>query len=175
MEMPPSSSPMTARTVVMVVLRLFALYWAITAVPTFFFQTAWNVRQGLDMLFLSGLTLVILLGLTVGCWFVAPAIARWITRRDDLVVQISGLTLEDLFAFGFIFVGLWFVLGAIGRCVWYLYFYWLFVAAPPAQQQYLTAPDSDWIIYLVQLLVAGIVLFNARKWAGKLLRWQKSE
>ena len=171
---------MTASTVVMIVLRLFALYWAETMVP-FVQQVAYQMgslsRSStgdvlVGQLIVSGLLLVIFLGIIVGCWTAAPALARWITRKDDPIVQISGLTLEDLFAFGFIFVGLWFALGAVGRCVWYLYHYWTFAVATSVRQQYLTAPGSEWIIWLVQLLVAGVLLFNARKLAGKLLRSQ---
>ena len=59
------------------------------------------------------MTLVFACILAVALWKVAPLLARLVVGKHDIAVQLTGLSLEDLYRFAFVFLGLYFALSSL--------------------------------------------------------------
>jgi hypothetical protein len=105
----------TLRILVVIALRFYAIYFLVVlvgALPTFisFAGVAPELRGGEYV----GLGAYLILAL--GLWFAANRLAGGIVREFDSSVQLH-LTLEDAYAFAFVFLGLYFFLSSVASAV----------------------------------------------------------
>lgn len=161
---------MPLRSIIVIVTRLFALNWLLTAVPLLLSATATPLPH--DRHSSAVLTLyapgVLLLIFAAGLWVLTPAIARLVSRGVDARVSIGSLSRSDLYSFAFVFLGLFFMLSSFGDAInWIHYFVTVshqgLTRDPRVQNLYrLTRPCLTFVAGLVSLL-------GAPRWTKKLV------
>ena len=107
--------------------------------------------------------------LAVASWFAGPLLSRLITRCYDTTIAISGLSLEDLYTFAFVFLGLYFVLSSIAPSLNWIH-YFLAVGSLPNP-----VADQRKSVYqlsssLITLFAGFTVMLPTRRWARRLVR-----
>jgi hypothetical protein len=110
---------MPLSSIVVIVIRLFALNWLLTSVPLFLAATASPLRHDLNM---AGVLMlyapsVLLLILAAVLWILASAIARLVSRGVDTTVTVGALSRADLYSFAFVFLGLFFILSSFADVI----------------------------------------------------------
>jgi hypothetical protein len=159
---------MPLSSIVGIVIRVFALIWGVHALNLILAVAAAATRHrdsGGLMNFASGLT--VLFG-AVGIWYLAPHIARLVTRPADASVNVGGLSRSDLYSFAFVFLGLYFILSSIADVMdWVHYFTTVSKDDPrndPSIQNFydLTRP-------CLTLLAGLLSLLGAPRWTKKLV------
>jgi hypothetical protein len=118
---------MPLSSIVVIVIRLFALNWLLTAIPLLLSAEATSPPDGrngvpLLMLYVPSVVLVILAAV---CWILAPAVARLVSRGVDSTVNIGGLSRSDLYHFAFVFLGLFFILSSFADVINWLHYFTL--------------------------------------------------
>lgn len=106
-------------------------------------------------------------------WWLAPVIARLVTRHHDGEVAIGALSRLDLYSFAFVFLGLYFILISIAPSLNWLH-YFLKISAVGSQSE---AERSfyDLATHLVTLIFGLLTLLPAHRWARKLLAKERRE
>ena len=106
---------MTFRILVVIALRFYAIYFAVTLValmPTLvLFGDAAPQYRSTEIIVLVGYLLM-----APALWFTAHWLAKSIVREFDSTVQFQ-MTFENAVAFAFVFLGLYFFLTSIGGAV----------------------------------------------------------
>ena len=102
-----SSDPMPLQSIIVIVLRLFAIQWFFTSlvsIVTLWGNTPWrmSVFPSICWLVAGGIT-----------WFLSQPLSRFVTKGYDATVNFQGLTRLDLYSYSFVFVGLGFFLRGI--------------------------------------------------------------
>ncbi|CAN5401404.1 hypothetical protein BH09VER1_BH09VER1_09140 [soil metagenome] len=164
---------MPLSTIVVIVLRLFALNWLFYDV----YLWAVAVQSSLSdprspFLVVAGFAPSFLLLLAIVLlWILAPRISRLVSPGVDPSVAFSDLTRYDLYCFGFVFLGLYFILSSFAEVInWTHYFATVAhnggMPDPELQRQsfyQLTRPALTFVGGLVSLL-------GASRWAKRLVR-----
>jgi hypothetical protein len=165
---------MPLTSIVVVVLRLFALDWLVQGftgiVWTGHGQSSWYAPPSYAVYLPS---LVMVAGaLLLFMW--SKTIARAVTPKPDPQVQLAGITVFDLYCFAFTFLGLYFVIPSISGVMTWLHY--LFIrtrgameGSNPAQDFYGLADN------VVRLLAGGACLLFAARFARKLAAVQGKE
>jgi hypothetical protein len=116
---------MPLSSIVVIVIRLFALNWFATSIPLFLAAAATRLpqaRNGTTVLMLYAPSAFLLI-LATALWILAFVIARLVTRGVDTTLSVGGLSRSDLYSFAFVFLGLFFILSAFADVVdWAHYF-----------------------------------------------------
>ena len=107
---------MPLSSIVVIVIRLFALNWLLTAVPLLLSATTTPLphERHLSAVLMLYVPAVLLLIVAAGLWILTPAIARFVSRGVDTSVSIGSLSRSDLYSFAFVFLGLFFILSSFG-------------------------------------------------------------
>jgi len=171
---------MPLSSIVVIIARLFALNWLLQAVvllattlaSTLAFPSHQERPAFVNLMNYSpGLFLIVL---AFFLWILAPAVARLVSRGFDINVNVGGLSRSDLYSFGFVFLGLFFILSSVGDVINWVHYFTESHDDPrhdPRIQNFyqLTRPCLT--------LVAGLVsLIGAPRWTRKLIsRDQKAE
>jgi hypothetical protein len=161
---------MPLSSIVVIVIRLFALNWLLTSVPLLLSAAAnpWPHERQLPAALMPYAPGVLLLIFAAGLWILAAAIARLVSRGVDASVSIGTLSRSDLYSFAFVFVGLFFILSSFADVInWIHYFTTVSREGlrhdPRAQNLYqLTRPCLTLAVGLVSLL-------GAPHWTKKLV------
>ena len=105
---------MPLSSIVVIVMRLFALNWFVIALPLLLPAAAAPVPHESSMfaLVMPYAPGVLLLIFAVGLWTLSSPIARLVSRGVDSSVGIGGLSRSDLYSFAFVFLGLLFILSS---------------------------------------------------------------
>ena len=116
---------MPLSSIVVIVIRLFALNWFLASVPLLL-SAATNPlphERHLLAVLMPYAPAVLLLIFAAGLWILAPAIARFVSRGVDASVSIGSLSRSDLYSFAFVFLGLFFILSSFADVInWIHYF-----------------------------------------------------
>jgi len=175
----PTAAPksMTASTIVLIVLRLFALDWMMQGVVmASSFTISAGVMSEPKIILIYYCSALLVLATSIALWFLAPRLGRWVVGKQDSVAQISGLTLEDLYSFAFLFLGLYFVLTSFAASINWVH-YFLSVNGqttgrmPPQDRQNLYQLSQ----HLVTLIAGFAAMLPSRRWAQKLIRLQEKK
>ena len=168
---------MPLSSIVVIILRLFALYGLFWALPLFASaaMTPLGHERSLSIVLAPYAPAVLLVIFATGLWILARAIGRLVSRGVDASVSIGGISRADLYSFAFVFLGLYFILSSLGDVVnWIHYFATVShndpAHNPPVENFYqLTRPCLT--------IVAGFVsLLGAPHWTKKLVsRDQKTQ
>ena len=132
---------MPLSSIVVIVIRLFALNWLLTAIPLLLSAVGTPLGRGqrLSAVLMPYAVPVVLLILTVVVWVLSGAIARFVSRGVDTNVSMSGLSRADLYSFAFVFLGLFFILSSLGDVINWLH-YFTTVSASTRNLYQLTRP-----------------------------------
>ena len=163
---------MPLSSIVVIVIRLFALNWLLTAVPLLLSAATTPLphERHLSAVLMLYAPAVLLLIVAAGLWILTPAIARFVSRGVDTSVSIGGLSRSDLYSFAFVFLGLFFILSSFADVInWIHYFATASHSTPdPRGQNFyqLTRPCLTF--------VAGVVsLVGAPRWTKKLVAYDQ--
>jgi hypothetical protein len=161
---------MPLSSIVIIVIRLFALNWLLTAVPLLLSAAATPLphERGLSVVLMPYAPAVLLLIFAAGLWILTPAIARFVSRGVDTSVSIGSLSRSDLYSFAFVFLGLFFILSSFADVInWIHYFATVSRHDPRVQNLYqLTRPCLTLALGLVSLL-------GAPRWTKKLVAYDQ--
>lgn len=164
---------MPLKSIVVIVLRLFALNWLLYDV------TLWTIaflslspsvsvssQPGFIALYAPP-SLILLAAILI--WLLAPLIARLVSPDPDATVDLSGLSLYHLYCFGFVFLGLYFILSSFADVINWIHYFAMEAhnsAKPDPQGQSLYQASRPALTF-----VGGLIsLLGAPRWARKLLR-----
>jgi hypothetical protein len=161
---------MPLSSIVVIVIRLFALNWLLTSVPLFLSAATIPLPHEPHLLaaLMPYAPAVLLLIFAAAFWIPAPAIARLASRGVDARVSIGSLSRLDLYSFAFVFLGLFFILSSFADVInWIHYFTTVSREGlrhdPRVQNFYqLTRSCLTFAVGLVSLL-------GAPRWAKKLV------
>jgi hypothetical protein len=163
---------MPLSSIVVIVLRLFALNWLFNAVPLLLSAAATPLphERHLFAVLMPYAPAVLFLIFAAGLWILAPALARLVSRGVDTSVSIGSLSRSDLYSFAFVFLGLFFMLSSFADAI-----NWIHYLGTVSRQDPTRDPH-----YLYQLtrpcltFVAGLIsLFGARRWTKKLVAYDE--
>ena len=162
---------MPLSSIVIIVLRLFSLNWLLHDVALFASSSLTPLPRDRSFTLFLGLygPATLLLVISAGLWIFAPSIARIVSRGADTTVGIGSLSRYDLYSFGFVFLGLYFILSSIAETINWIH-YFAAVSAKgglPIQNFYqLTKP--------ILTLAAGFTsLLGAPRWAKKIITYEQ--
>ena len=166
---------MPLSSIVIVVLRLFAIQVVGQSVhmALSFAATLSKERSHHPDYWVAYLVPVALLVFALLEWWLAPVIARLVTRHHDGEVAIGALSRLDLYSFAFVFLGLYFILTSIAPALSWLH-YFLRTSAVGSQSESQSS-FYDLASYLVTLIAGVLALLPARRWARRLLTWERRD
>jgi hypothetical protein len=168
---------MPLSSIVVIVIRLFALNWLFTAIPLLLSAAATPLphERNLSAVLMPYAPGVLLLIFAAGLWILTRAIARLVSRGVETSVSIGSLSRSDLYSFAFVFLGLLFILSSFADVInWIHYFATVSredpIRDPRVQNLYqLTRPCLTLALGLVSLL-------GAPRWTRKFVAYeQKSQ
>ncbi|MGO8765245.1 MAG: hypothetical protein ACLQSR_08945 [Limisphaerales bacterium] len=160
---------MPISTIALLVIRLFCILWSVESLVTLVSIPAtyhyYNQHGSFTLMeFIpSG---AYLLAAVIG-WKVAPNLSRLLTGKYDAPVAISGLTLCDLYSSAFVFLGLYFILSALGNFAYLFYSAFATAALRDFDPQRRTTV-LQFLRPLVQVAGGLVCIFYGRIWAKKL-------
>ena len=155
---------MPLRSIIVIFIRIAALQYVASALLSLIPYIA---LKNLDptILLLLGLPLLAAL-----CWALAERIAQWVTCGHETSIPLGGLTRMDLFAFAFVYLGLSFLIGGIGSVGMNLCTAFVNAMSVSSAQQALLNQSVQQITKpLIQVILGIICLFNANRFAKKLV------
>ncbi len=161
---------MLVSTIVLIIVRLFVIQWTLQGLTSLaLIQVDASTNGGFGYHPSARIIpALILFGAAVFGWLVAPSFSRWAAGRQETTVAINGLTREDLYAFGFTFLGLYFMLQSLGNLVSWFH-YALSVAATRGDWD----PERKQSLYgfakvLITMLAGFVCFISGHKWARKM-------
>jgi len=166
---------MPLSSIVIVVLRLFAIQMVGQSFHMALSFAAADAKQSFHPPHYWGAYLVpvALLVFALFEWWLAPAIARLVTRHHDGQVALGALSRLDLYSFAFVFLGLYFILTSIAPALnWLHYFLRTSAVGSQAESQ---SSFYDLASYVVTLTAGVLTLLPARRWARRLLDWERRD
>jgi hypothetical protein len=161
---------MPLSSIVVIVIRLFALNWLFSALPLFASaaMTPLPPERRLPAALVPYLPAVLLVIFAAGLWILTPGIARLVSRGADTSVNIGGLSRADLYSFAFVFLGLYFILSSFADVV-----NWIHYFATVSHNDPIRNPRVENLYQLTRpclTFVAGMVsLIGAPRWTKKLV------
>ncbi len=159
---------MPISSIAQVLLRLFALSWALTGL-VHLAQAAMQtyIHQFSGPMLAAPLVLLLLSYLA---WHFAPSISRALARGNDDAVSLQGVTLSQLYATVFVGLGMYFALDSFANVFNWVHFFTI-NSSPDYGFHRENSPSYYDLTENLLTLVAGIALiFTARIWAEKLTR-----
>jgi len=151
--------------IVLIVIRILILNWGAWIFLTLLtsivssFHSRWS--------FVSLLPSCISLVLAVLIWVAAPKIAKVVTPKKEYSISLGGLSRRDLYAFAFVFLGVYFLLTSLSAVLVSSYFAIASSQFPSAHVpiDYFTPLVRE----SVRLVVSFFLLVFADRWARLLL------
>jgi hypothetical protein len=160
---------MPLSNIVVIVMRLFALNWFVSALPLLLSAATPPLPHERSMfaLLMPYAPGVLLLVFAVGLWILASAIARFVSRGVNTTVSVGSLSRSDLYSFAFVFLGLFFILSSFADVINWIHYFTVSGEDPRhdprIQNLYqLTRPCLTLVLGLVSLL-------GAPRWTKKLV------
>jgi len=164
---------MLVSLVVLVVLRMFSLLWLVQGLVELATASSLGSISGEDsssVMILRVLPSLVWLGFAIVSWFAAPGLARLALGKYDTTLAISGLTREDLYCCGFVFLGLYFALSSVGNVLNWLHFYFMDAAQTSLSYSQRPSPNYYGLSQALITFVAGLLcLFKGKRWAGRMI------
>lgn len=160
---------MLISTIVLLVVRLFSVQWLVQGLGLLAITfTEVTGVQGNSLILLKFVPPSLAILFATAAWVTAPFLARIIPGKQDATVAISGLSLRDLHAFAFVFLGLYFALSSLADMLnWFHYF--LSIAASRGDFDPQRQTSFYELSRRVITFIAGLVcIFYARRWARTL-------
>ena len=160
---------MPLSSIVVIVIRLFAVNWLLTAVPLFLTAAATPLPRDQTAAAVVSVygPAVLLLIFTAVLWMLSHPIARFVSRGVDATVSVGSLSRSDLYSFAFVFLELFFILSSAADGINWLHYF--STASSDATRD---APRGENLYQLTRpclTLALGLVsLIGAPHWTKKL-------
>jgi hypothetical protein len=164
---------MPLTSIVIILLRLFSLWWLVQAITSAVGVTAvmhpferanyWNYGP-------SGVFLMA----AVFTWLNTSLISRIVTPRPDTTVSIGGLTRYDLYCFAFVFLGLYFVLSSIGQAINWTYYFAVTAKDTPQNDPERLGSFYQLTQSLIPVVAGSVCIATASRFAKKLTVAQRN-
>ena len=166
---------MPLSSIVIVVLRLFAIQMVGQCFHMALALAAADAKQSFHppQYWVAYLVPVALLIFAFFEWSLAPVIARLVTRHHDGEVTLGGLSRLDLYSFAFVFLGLYFILTSIAPALDWLHYFLTTSAGGPEPES--LSSFYSLASHLVTLAAGLLTLLPARRWARRLLTWERRD
>jgi hypothetical protein len=163
---------MLISTIVLIILRLFSVQWLVFGLSTSAVALAilpeLSGQESILPILPNLVSGVGMLACSIVTWLVAPPLARFIAGKYDTTMSVSGLSLFDLYAFAFVFLGLYFVLKSVANFLyWFQFSLWIAAShgdSDPQRKQAL----SEFVRPLITLVAGLVCMFSGKRWARKL-------
>jgi hypothetical protein len=160
---------MPLSSIVVIVMRLFALNWLVSALPLLLSPATIPVfhERSMFALLVSYAPGALLLILAVGVWILSFPVARLVTRGVDTSVTLGGLSRSDLYSFAFVFLGLFFILSSLADVINWIHYFTVSQEDPRRDPHIhnlyqLTRP-------CITVALGLVLLFGAPRWTNKLV------
>jgi len=156
--------------IVLIVIRILILNWGGWIFATLLTSIAYSFHSKW-----SGLSLLpscILLVLAILIWIAAPKIAKVVTPKKEYSVNLGGLSRRDLYAFAFVFLGVYFVLTSVSSVL--VSSYLLIASSQFSTTHAATDHFTPLVRESVRLVVSFFLLAFADRWARLLLSREAS-
>ena len=169
---------MPLKTLVVIALRLFAIYWFVESISEFlgFIPLFWAFQKQMDnsVVFDNNMAALVIPGImlfiAIAIWISASRLSVKVTQDCDTQLAVTNLTREDFYAFAFVFLGLFFVLSSIPSALANGYKFCVFdyplEDGNPQKGKYLW----PFLSHVAVLIVGFACIFGASQWTKKLLR-----
>jgi len=171
--MESSPSPTRLCELVSVVIRLFSIRLGLEAF-TFLLTTIGSyTKSGFVISAVFGL--LILMACAYWLWQLSPRIARHVTCGQDFSLDFGSLTLNDLYCFAFLLVGLYFAVDSLGPSLTWLHYS---LRESSTSVELSTQQKTNFYTlfkYLIKLLLGLALIFRGRKFADRLIKHQNEE
>ena len=108
---------MLISSIALIVLRLFSIQWfleGLVILASMAFELPGRSTNHIVMGLAPG---ILMLVASVVAWFAAPSLARLVAGKYDVPVSVPVPPLRDLYAFAFVFLGLYFVIESLGNAI----------------------------------------------------------
>lgn len=158
---------MLLKSVVIIVIRLFAIQWLVYAIAPALAMLGFG-SGGLFVL----APMLLYLFFSAIAWIAAPIISDLVTKNCESTVNLNGLSREDLYAFGFVVLGLYFVLSSIGPTINLLYAQ--FIMGATIYNESARIAMHSLAPHLITFVAGLVTLFTGHLWARK-LAWRDAE
>ena len=164
---------MPLSSIVVIVVRLFALNWLLHALALIASAMAVPLPSkyvGSAILIHYG-PAVLLIIFTVLLWILASALARLVSRGFDTTVSVGSLSRSDLYSFAFVFLGLFFILSSFADVINWIHYFTVWHEGPETRPYMRSLYD---VTRPCLTLVAGLVsLLGAPRWTKKLVAYDQ--
>ncbi|CAN5401241.1 hypothetical protein BH09VER1_BH09VER1_09120 [soil metagenome] len=164
---------MPLNSIAVIVLRLFALNWLLHDIGLWALAVQQSLSGSRPPYLLAAFFLPALLLLVASAilWLLAPRIARLVSPSPDAAVALSSLTRYDLYCFGFVFLGLYFVLSSFAEVINWTHYFATVAHNAKVPDQELQKQNFYQLTRPGLTFVGGLIsLFGASRWAKKLVR-----
>lgn len=161
---------MPLKSIVVVILRLYAIqqtvYGLLSLIGAMRAEVGTFHSTENYMIYIIPLMSLALAGII---YFAAPLLSGLVAKDYDSNVNLSGLSLQDLYCFAFVFLGLSFILGAIGPIFNWLH-YWFVIGASSISESDQNMTKSFYTLsqYGIQIAAGFFSVIYARRFAKKL-------
>jgi hypothetical protein len=160
---------MPLSSIVVIVVRLFALNWLLHALALIASAVAVPLPSkyvGSAML-IHYAPAVLLIIFAVFLWILASAVARLVSRGFDATVSLGSLSRSDLYSFAFVFLGLFFILSSFADVIDWIHYFSVSREDPQHDPH---IPNFYNLTRPCLTLAAGLVsLIGAPRWTKKLV------
>ncbi len=165
---------MPVSLIVQVLVRLLSLLWVLQGSIALVgalavFNAGWSFGDKF-MAYYLGPVLTLVFAAT--SWFAAPRLSRLIVGRADETVAVSGLSLYDLYAFAFVFLGVYFALSSLADMLNWAHFFLLENARTTTFESLLTERHQpsyyEFSRPFITLVSATMCIVYRQRWAKKL-------
>ncbi len=164
---------MSLKNIVVILLRLFSLYWLVSSISMFASVAATMMPyHSTHPNFWNYAAPVFLLILAVVVFLLALPIARFVTPPSNDKLSLGSLSLYELYCFSFTFLGLYFVLFSIANTFNWLHYFLLVSHCSNGSDPLQFASFYKLTGPLITLISGGLVLLFAPRCARKLSKIQ---
>jgi hypothetical protein len=111
---------MPLQSIIVVVVRILSFQWFVRVImqlPILFTTLRLVAKSGTHTDWSTPITIIMVLMVSSACWIFSPWIAQLLVKGHDASINLSNITLSNLYCFAFVWIGLSFSLAGLrGIC-----------------------------------------------------------
>ena len=166
---------MPLKTLVVITLRLYAIYWFIDSVSSLVvvmpvMLSFLNKTGDYEHSYLFALLPLGMLVFAILLWSLSSKISAQVTKGHDTQLAFISLTKEDLYNFAFVFLGLFFILSSLAELIQSGYQFFAYDYPQPDSNPHKGELFWPFLGHAFTLIAGFACVFGAGKWTNKLIR-----
>lgn len=168
---------MPLRTLIVIALRLYAIYWFLDAVPqiSIYFPAFVTLSPclGVRADHIQWLLVLMPIGMflfSICLWVWASWLADQVTKGCETQLTVASLTRDDFYRIAFVFLGLYFVLSSISQTVQSATMFFLLDFPLPANSERKWHYLWPFLGHVLALALGLACVWGASHWSKKLIR-----